>query len=103
MEWMEMDARTIHFHAVDTWTVDVEWIASLNDELDSIRHETHKLTGEDPDNSDFEAPATNSPAAAIGGGHSAFIFGFDLRISTFSSYIPYRFMLHFMLSVSRER
>src|SRR5687767_5880779 len=21
MEWMEMDARTIHFHAVDTWTV----------------------------------------------------------------------------------
>jgi hypothetical protein len=29
MEWMEMDARTIHFHAVDTWTVDVEWIASL--------------------------------------------------------------------------
>ncbi|KAG8670743.1 hypothetical protein FPOAC1_003977 [Fusarium poae] len=24
-----MDARTIHFHAVDTWTVDVEWIASL--------------------------------------------------------------------------
>ena len=30
MEWMEMDARTIHFHAVDTWTVDVEWIASLN-------------------------------------------------------------------------
>ncbi|KAG7424398.1 hypothetical protein Forpi1262_v014434 [Fusarium oxysporum f. sp. raphani] len=30
MEWMEMDARTIHFHAVDTWTVDVEWIASLH-------------------------------------------------------------------------
>lgn len=29
MEWMEMDARTIHFHAVDAWTVDVEWIASL--------------------------------------------------------------------------
>jgi hypothetical protein len=29
MEWMEMDARTIHFHVVDTWTVDVEWIASL--------------------------------------------------------------------------
>jgi len=29
MEWMEMDARTIHFHAVDTWIVDVEWIASL--------------------------------------------------------------------------
>jgi hypothetical protein len=27
---MEMDARTIHFHAVDTWTVDVEWIASLS-------------------------------------------------------------------------
>jgi hypothetical protein len=26
---MEMDARTIHFHAMDTWTVDVEWIASL--------------------------------------------------------------------------
>jgi hypothetical protein len=26
---MEMGARTIHFHAVDTWTVDVEWIASL--------------------------------------------------------------------------
>jgi hypothetical protein len=24
MEWMEMDARTIHFHAV------VEWIASLD-------------------------------------------------------------------------
>jgi hypothetical protein len=29
MEWMEMDARTIHFHVVDTWTVDVEWIACL--------------------------------------------------------------------------
>jgi hypothetical protein len=29
MEWMEMDARTIHFHAVDTWTVDVEWVAGL--------------------------------------------------------------------------
>jgi hypothetical protein len=30
MEWMEMDAGTIHFHAVDTWTVNVEWIASLH-------------------------------------------------------------------------
>jgi hypothetical protein len=29
VEWMEMDARTIHFHGVDAWTVDVEWIASL--------------------------------------------------------------------------
>jgi hypothetical protein len=29
VEWMEMDARAIHFHSVDAWTVDVEWIASL--------------------------------------------------------------------------
>jgi gamma-glutamyltranspeptidase len=35
MEWMEMDARTIHFHAMDTWTVDVEWIASLVTEYGS--------------------------------------------------------------------
>jgi hypothetical protein len=37
MEWMEMDARTIHFHAVDTWTVDVEWIASLLTSV-KVRH-----------------------------------------------------------------
>jgi hypothetical protein len=30
VEWMEMDARTIHFHGVDAWTVDMEWIASLS-------------------------------------------------------------------------
>lgn len=29
VEWVEMDARSIHFHGVDAWMVDVEWIASL--------------------------------------------------------------------------
>src|SRR6478735_3425347 len=55
MEWMEMDARTIHFHAVDTWTVDVEWIASLAENTAKIifiavpigklksRHEVRRL------------------------------------------------------------
>jgi hypothetical protein len=29
MEWMEMDARAIHSTAWTKWTVDVEWIATL--------------------------------------------------------------------------
>ena len=29
VEWMEMDARTIHFHISTQWMVDVEWIATL--------------------------------------------------------------------------
>ena len=29
MEWMEMDARTVHSTGWTEWTVDVEWIATL--------------------------------------------------------------------------
>ena len=29
MEWMEMDARTVHSTGWTKWTVDVEWIAIL--------------------------------------------------------------------------
>ena len=38
VEWMEMDARTIHFHISTQWMVDVEWIASLR-----ASNATHKL------------------------------------------------------------
>jgi 2-polyprenyl-3-methyl-5-hydroxy-6-metoxy-1,4-benzoquinol methylase len=29
VELMEMDVRSLHFHGVDAWMMDVEWIASL--------------------------------------------------------------------------
>ncbi|KAM0543181.1 hypothetical protein ACHAPJ_012436 [Fusarium lateritium] len=50
--------------------------AKLNDELDSIREETQKLTDEDFDDSDEEETPDSSPAVAVSGGHHSFIFGY---------------------------
>ena len=42
MEWMEMDARTVHSTGWTEWTVDVEWIATL-DELISMFEEVEDI------------------------------------------------------------
>ncbi|KJZ76121.1 hypothetical protein HIM_04577 [Hirsutella minnesotensis 3608] len=50
----------------------------LNDELDSIREETNKLTDAEADESDYEGSPTDSPATGISSysDHHAFVLGY---------------------------
>ncbi|WXC41116.1 hypothetical protein QX201_000932 [Fusarium graminearum] len=76
--------------------------AKLNDELDSIREETQRLTDEDFDESDLEETPDCSPAAALSANHNAFIFGYRSTEVDLDKYWPLPTVIPFLWSVYQE-
>ncbi|KAF4975659.1 hypothetical protein FZEAL_7594 [Fusarium zealandicum] len=77
--------------------------AKLNDELDSIREETQKLTDEDFDDSDYEDTPDNSPATAVpAADHHAFILGYRSADVNLDKCRPLASHIPFLWSVYQE-
>ncbi|KAJ4016424.1 hypothetical protein NW752_003551 [Fusarium irregulare] len=76
--------------------------AKLNDELDSIREETQRLTDEDFDESDIEETPDSSPAVALSANHNAFIFGYRSTEVDLDKYWPVPSVIPFLWSVYQE-
>ncbi|KAM5355299.1 hypothetical protein ACJ41O_001945 [Fusarium nematophilum] len=76
--------------------------AKLNDELDSIREETQKLTDEDFDDSDYEETPDSSPAMAAPADHHAFIFGYRSADVNLEKCRPLPSHIPFLWSVYQE-
>ncbi|KAF5027120.1 hypothetical protein F66182_785 [Fusarium sp. NRRL 66182] len=77
------------------------WV-KLNDELDSIREETQKLTDEDFDESDYEDTPDNSPATALTADHHSFIFGYRSADVNLEKCRPLPSHIPFLWSVYQE-
>ncbi|KAH7155663.1 fungal-specific transcription factor domain-containing protein [Dactylonectria estremocensis] len=76
--------------------------AKLNDELDSIRQDTQKLTDEESDESDYEATPDFSPASAPAIDHHAFILGYRSADVNLSKCYPLPSHVPFLWSVYQE-
>ncbi|KAF5003640.1 hypothetical protein FDECE_9811 [Fusarium decemcellulare] len=76
--------------------------AKLNDELDSIREETQKLTDEEFDDSDYEETPDSSPATALSGDHHSFIFGYRSADVNLEKCRPLPSHIPFLWSVYQE-
>ncbi|KAK2691979.1 hypothetical protein QWA68_009165 [Fusarium oxysporum] len=76
--------------------------SKLNDELDSIREETQKLTDEDLDESDEDETLDTSPASALSGNHNAWIFGYRSADVDLDKYWPLPSHIPFLWSVYQE-
>ncbi|KAH8734650.1 fungal-specific transcription factor domain-containing protein [Ilyonectria robusta] len=76
--------------------------AKLNDELDSIRQDTQKLTDEESDESDYEATPDFSPASAPSVDHHAFILGYRSADVNLAKCYPLPSHVPFLWSVYQE-
>ncbi|KAM6537671.1 hypothetical protein FALCPG4_003579 [Fusarium falciforme] len=76
--------------------------AKLNDELDSIREETQKLTDEDFDDSDYEETPDSSPSLVVPADHHSFIFGYRSADVNLEKCRPLPSHIPFLWSVYQE-
>ncbi|KAF7553755.1 hypothetical protein G7Z17_g3417 [Cylindrodendrum hubeiense] len=76
--------------------------AKLNDELDSIRQDTQKLTDEESDESDYEATPDLSPASVPPIDHHAFILGYRSADVNLAKCYPLPSHVPFLWSVYQE-
>ncbi|KPM45841.1 hypothetical protein AK830_g571 [Neonectria ditissima] len=76
--------------------------AKLNDELDSIRQDTQKLTDEEFDDSDFEDSPESTPASIPPIDHHAFILGYRSADVDLSKCHPLPSHVPFLWSVYQE-
>ncbi|ODA79396.1 hypothetical protein RJ55_04989 [Drechmeria coniospora] len=77
--------------------------SKLNDELDSIREETQRLTDETDDDSDYEGTPSHSPAAGVASvNHNAFVLGYRSADVNLRKYHPLPSHATFLWSVYQE-
>ncbi|OAQ79440.1 fungal specific transcription factor domain-containing protein [Purpureocillium lilacinum] len=78
--------------------------SKLNDELDSIREETQRLTDEDADDSEYEGTPTDSPATGVGSlsDHHSFVLGYRSADVSLKKCHPLPSHVTFLWSVYQE-
>ncbi|KAF4440265.1 hypothetical protein F53441_12355 [Fusarium austroafricanum] len=76
--------------------------SKLNDELDSIREETQRITDEEFDDSEEEDTPDTSPASALSGNHNAWIFGYRSADVDLDKFWPLPSHIPFLWSVYQE-
>ncbi|KAH6900452.1 fungal-specific transcription factor domain-containing protein [Thelonectria olida] len=74
----------------------------LNDELDSIRQDTQKLTDEDSDDSDYEGTPETSPSIVAPVDHHAFVLGYRSADVNLAKCHPLASHIPFLWSVYQE-